>query len=199
MSEIDTPTAVDALMDAVSYEFDDLGYLREALTHASYRNEHQSASDNERLEFLGDSILGAVVAHLLTELFPQHDEGHLTRYKAVLVSELGLVETARSIDLGRYLLLGRGESLSGGREKASVLANAMEALIAAIYLDGGFEAAFGVIERLYEDRLTRVGNKERRVDFKTKLQERAQSRFHQLPRYEILSWSGPDHAREYEA
>ncbi len=193
------PWAVDELMDDIGYEFYDLGYLREALTHASYRNEHKAVADNERLEFLGDSVLGAVMAHLLSDLYPAAHEGHLTRYKAVLVSEQGLVETARRVHLGRYLLLGRGEVLSGGRDKASVLANAMEALIAAIYLDGGFEAAFSVIEQLYQERTREVGRTERRVDFKTKLQERVQSRLQQLPNYEIVGWSGPDHNREYQA
>lgn len=194
-----SPEPVDELMDDIVYVFYDLGYLREALTHASYRNEHTIEADNERLEFLGDAVLGAVISHLLSDAYRDLDEGHLTRYKAVLVSEQGLVETAQRLRLGRYLLLGKGEVMSGGRERPSVLANAMEALLAAIYLDGGFEAAFTVVETLYQERIKEVGPVERRVDFKTKLQERAQNRLSTLPSYEVVGWTGPDHDRQYEA
>ncbi len=188
------------LMELIELRFENVDLLHEALTHASYRNEHkEEAADNERLEFLGDAVLGAIISHLLSDTYPEMKEGALTRYKAVLVSEHGLVETAREIDLGQFLLLGRGEARSGGREKDSVIANAMEALVAAVYLDGGFDAAFAFVKRLYGGRIYSVGRTERRVDFKTKLQERVQNQHHSLPAYEIVGWSGPDHDREYEA
>jgi dsRNA-specific ribonuclease len=131
-------------------------------------------------------------------MYPDVSEGELTRFKAVLVSEQGLLETAKKLDLGRYLLLGRGEDRSGGRRKSSVLANAMEALIAAIYLDGGFDPAFRVVADLYKLGLVEVGQAERRVDFKTKLQEVVQERHQELPVYRVAGFSGPDHDRVYE-
>lgn len=170
------------------------------MTHSSYRNEHPEApGDNERIEFLGDAILGAVVSHLLWESYPQHHEGMLTRFKAVLVSEEGLVDTARRLHLGDHLRLGRGESMSGGSEKASVLSDAMEALFAAVYLDGGFDKAFAVIEGLYAARILRVGRVEQTIDFKTKLQERIQERYQTTPSYAIVDISGPDHQRVFTA
>ncbi len=188
------------LMIALQYDFSEPQLLTEALTHASFRNEHKELSyDNERMEFLGDSVLGAVISHMLVSEFPDAPEGVLTRYKAVLVSEQGLAQTARELNLGVYLRLGRGELKTSGRSKSSVLANAMEAVVAAVYLDGGFRAAQTLIHHLYLSRLDKVGQVEQLVDFKTKLQEIVQLEQRVLPRYEIVSVEGPDHARIYSA
>ncbi|MFT5433414.1 MAG: ribonuclease-3 [Myxococcota bacterium] len=188
-----------ALMLALGHAFTDGGVLTEALTHASFRNESKTCSaDNERLEFLGDAVLGAAMSHLLFDAFDDLSEGMLTRYKAVLVSEPGLARTAREIGLGTYLRLGRGEESSGGRDKDSVLANAMEAVIAAVYLDAGYTRVSELICALYGDRIGKVGGTEERVDFKTKFQERVQSELHATPCYAIEHVSGPDHAPCYE-
>ena len=188
------------LMRAVGHEFASEALLVEALTHASHRNESEDVFvDNERLEFLGDSILGAVVADLLVRAFPEEREGALTRYKAVLVSEPGLAKAARRLGLGDYLWLGKGEESTGGRQKDSVLANALEALIAALYLDAGFDRTYLFIRALYGDRVASVGQTERRIDFKTKLQERVQMLHRTTPSYRIVAEKGPDHARLFEA
>ena len=194
------PATAEELMATLEHQFENAELLDEALTHASYRNEHKELTkDNERLEFLGDAVLGAIISHLLSVAYPDVQEGALTRYKAVLVREQGLLETATTLELGKYLLLGRGEARSGGRTKDSVLANATEAVIAAIYLDAGFDTAYQIVKRLYGARIYDVGRAERRVDFKTKLQELVQTRHHALPSYVIVGWTGPDHDREYEA
>ena len=174
--------------------------LTEALTHASFRNENRELSyDNERYEFLGDSVIGAVISHMLVVAYPNAPEGVLTRYKAVLVSEQGLAQTARELELGSYLRLVRGELKTSGRTKSSVLANAMEAVVAAVYLDGGFTAAQQLIEHLYSPRLKKVGQAEQLVDFKTKLQEMVQLEQRVLPFYDIVKVDGPDHDRLYSA
>jgi len=191
---------IERLATQIGHRFEDAEVLLEALTHASYRNENRDCErDNERMEFLGDAVLGAVMSHRLADTFPDAHEGTLTRYKAVLVSELGLAQTARELDLGDHLRLGKGEEASGGREKDSVLANAMEAVFAAVYLDGGYEAVFELVGRVYGGRLAAVGGAEERLDFKTKLQERVQAEQRGIPTYDIIAVSGPDHERRYEA
>ena len=185
-------------MERLGYVFSRLNLLDEAFTHRSYANENRHVGfDNERLEFLGDSILGAAVADLLMAIHPSSNEGLLTRYKATLVSETALAESARRMKLGELLRLGRGEDQTGGRQKNSVLANLVEAVIAAVFLDGGYPAARGVVERLVEARLPRIGRVERRVDYKTKLQMQIQGAQRGQPIYVIVDVSGPDHERVF--
>ena len=187
------------LEQRLGYQFKDQQLLRAALYHSSYANEHRTMgiSSNERLEFLGDAVLGFVSADFLYRKHPDLPEGELTRIRAALVCERTLSVIARSLDLGRYLLMGHGEEQTGGREKPSILADAMEAVLAAVYVDGGYEAARGVIRVLFqeEERLTAW----RGQDDKSALQEYTQANGLDLPAYEIVAQSGPDHDRRFTA
>lgn len=184
----------------LGYSFENLDLLREALVHSSYRNENGDIEyDNERLEFLGDSVVGSVIAHLLCEHFPQASEGVLTRYKAQLVSEVGLSRIAEELGIGHFLWLGRGEERSGGRQKASILANAVESLIGAIYLDAGYEAARSVVARLWTNAVDDLGTKKKSFDYKTHAQELTQERFRLVPEYTIDGEEGPDHDKWFFA
>lgn len=189
--------AAQALCRAFGYEFSDRALLGDALTHRSFKNERPdlARSDNERLEFLGDAVVGLVVASLVCEGFPRADEGELTRRRADLVSERGLSEVARSIGLGDALRLGRGEEKSGGRDKPRLLSSALEACIGAIYRDGGIDAAFEAVRRILEPRLHRESPGEH--DFKSRAQELAQAKFGATPVYALVRSDGPDHAREF--
>ncbi len=166
--------------------------------HPSCANEAQGGlADNQRLEFFGDAILDFLVSHLLLVRFPFAREGELTRMRAALVDETNLSRVAADLHLGDYLALGRGEEKSGGREKRSILADACEALLAAVYLDGGITAARRVVTRLFANSaaVTLAGNISR--DYKTELQELAQARFATAPGYELIAAEGPDHDRIY--
>ena len=187
------------LQSDLGVTFLDSDLLAQAVTHSSYSNEHPGVPDNERLEFLGDAILGAVVSDMLWKRYPTCHEGELTRYKAILVQEQGLVPIAESLGLSEYLRLGKGEDLTGGRDKPSVLSDAVEAVVAAVYLDQGFPIVRQVIHRWYEGRIDKVHRKALHADFKTKLQEWAQAVHKVTPSYEILSTEGPAHARQYTA
>lgn len=182
---------------ALGYTFQDQRLLEKALTHSSYANEKwkNSLASNERLEFLGDSILGFVVAEYLYRRYPDHPEGDLTRMRADLVCETSLARAAAGLRLGEYLKLGHGEDLGGGRTRNSITADAVESVIAASYLDGGFPAARGIVERLLLS-----GAPERRpcnADFKTALQELVQRKKHQVLSYTLLEESGPDHDKTF--
>lgn len=166
--------------------------LTQALTHRSY-----SARHNERLEFLGDGVLNCVVGLMLYQRFPQLPEGRLSRLRANLVNQQSLHEIALRLELGRELLLGEGEVRSGGRERPSILADALEALFGAAFLDGGFEAARGVIEKLFEDKLAAIDPTLQGKDAKTRLQEWLQSRRHALPSYALVDVSGQAHAQTF--
>lgn len=185
------------LETAIGYRFCDRALLREALTHRSYLNEAVDAQsrDNERLEFFGDAVLAFCVSLELLSHFPASREGELTKARASLVDEKSLAHLAGEIRLGEYLLLGRGERLTGGREKRSILANAFEALVAAIYLDGGLEPVQRLVRThfvpLFHDVTSRAAGK----DAKTELQERAQALAGIMPLYRLKETSGPDHAR----
>ena len=183
------------LCTSLSYEFSDPKLLRDALTHRSFKNEHPEVApnDNERLEFLGDAVIGLVVASMLGDRFPDADEGELTRRRADLVSEAGLASIARRIELGAALRLGRGEERSGGRRKPRLLASALEACIGAIYRDGGIDAAHDAVERLFEPVLD--DNDPGHRDFKSRAQEWAQANNHGTPAYRLLATHGPDHRR----
>jgi ribonuclease III len=182
----------------LGYTFRDRARLESALTHKSYLNENAGwgRPDNERLEFLGDAVLDLVVGHLLMDAAPSRNEGELSKTRAAIVNETGLADVAVELGLGEWLFLGRGEEQSGGRRKPSVLADACEALIAAIYLDGGFSAAFAVIERLFGARV-RSAQEAGLHDFKTRLQERAARRRLQV-RYTVVKEQGPDHDKTFE-
>jgi ribonuclease-3 len=195
----------DELVERLGHRFADGELLRTALTHRSYANEHREGPlvpgqgpvlHNDRLEFLGDAVLGLSVGHLLMTLHPDVSEGELSRLRARIVSESGLAGVANGLGLGQCLLLGRGEEQGGGRQKASLLADALEALLGAIYLDAGFEAARAAVERLFLDAITRAGAE--KADHKTDLQERCQRQLGRPPIYHVVSTSGPDHAKVFQ-
>lgn len=172
--------------------------LNLALAHRSFANEQNApVRNNERLEFLGDSVLGLVVADHLYRRFPDRSEGDLAKVKSVVVSEESLAEVAQRLDVDRYLLLGKGEENSGGRGKRAILADAMEAIIGAYYLDAGFRATYTfVLDHLRVD-VDRVLSNKHRKDYKTLLQEYAQRLYHEYPKYKMVKRSGPDHAQTF--
>ena len=182
---------------AIGYRFSNITLLQNALTHSSYANErwHDSLKSNERLEFLGDSILGMVVAEYLYDHFPDRPEGELTRMRADMVCETSLAAVAAKLDLGRHLLLGHGEEQGSGRSRASTLADAVESIIAASFLDGGMEAAEGIIRRFILCNVP-VG-KLHNADYKTALQELVQQKKNQVLSYALVGESGPDHDKEF--
>jgi ribonuclease-3 len=172
-----------------------------ALTHKSYVNEHrdeEGLADNERLEFLGDAVIDLAVSHRLMERFPAAREGELSKMRAAVVDELGLSEMARALDLGALLRLGRGEELTGGRHKASLLADAMEAVIAAVYVASGFAPVLTIVDRFLGDAFARAATGTLDRDYKTQLQEIAQSRLRATPRYRVIGEHGPDHSKTFE-
>ena len=183
---------------AIGYQFHNISLLQNALTHSSYANErwHNSLLSNERLEFLGDSILGMLVAEYLFRTFPDRPEGELTRMRADMVCEKTLAAVANSIHLGDHLLLGHGEEQGGGRSRNSILADAMESVIAACFLDGGMEAALRFIKRfiLVEVPVTKLHN----ADYKTQLQELVQQKRNQVLSYTLAGETGPDHDKQFE-
>ncbi len=183
----------------LNYTFRSPELLSQALNHSSYANEHRAAHihSNERLEFLGDSVLGFVTAEFLYTHHPDLPEGDLTRIRAALVCEQSLYEVAQKISLGDYLKLGRGEEAGGGRERTSILADAMEAIFAAVYLDGGITAASGLIHRLLIDAEREEVVEERRKDYKTALQEFVQRQAGQDLTYCMVGEEGPDHAKTF--
>lgn len=187
----------------VGYRFKDLGLLEHALTHRSKAHEDASGGvfDNESMEFLGDAVLGFVIADLLFREFPQHDEGHKSKIKASIVSTLSLGRLAETMDLGRFVLLGRGEEKTGGRRKQAILADCYEALIAAVYLDGGIDAARAFIARQFGPLITeaRATGSEAAFteDWKSELQEVLQSDGRGLPEYVPAGEDGPAHRRVF--
>lgn len=191
---------LSSLENELGYEFKDIGLLREALQHSSYVNEQSDPAlqDNERLEFLGDAVLDLVITHILMNHFPQTREGELSRMRAAIVNESQLAAVAQKLNLGQYLLLGKGEALSRGEEKSSILADALEAVIAAVYLDGGLKNAFDVIERQFSRVISQVGERLAAEDFKSRLQELVQVRFKTIPHYTVIAESGPDHDKTFE-
>ena len=186
------------LETAIGYRFHNIQLLHNALTHSSYANErwHNSLLSNERLEFLGDSILGMLVAEYLYRNFPDRPEGELTRMRADMVCEQTLAAAANKIGVGEHLLLGHGEERFGGRSRNSILADAMESIIAACFLDGGISAALKVVQQfiLVEVPVTKLHN----VDYKTQLQELVQQKKNQVLSYALVGESGPDHDKQFE-
>ena len=188
---------IKELETAIGYRFRNISYLQNALTHSSHANErwHNSLMSNERLEFLGDSILGMVVADYLYRSFPDRPEGELTRMRADMVCERALAQVAHQIGLGGHILLGKGEEQGGGRNRESILADAVESVIAACYLDGGMEAASRFIQRFV---LSNVPvSKLHITDYKTALQELVQQKKNQTIQYTLVGETGPDHDKHF--
>ncbi|MDQ3811016.1 MAG: ribonuclease III [Chloroflexota bacterium] len=195
MAESSSP-AVSALQRSLGYTFKDVLLLQSALVHSSYVNERpgRGLESNERLEFLGDAVLGVVVAHRLYDVRPDSAEGELTVVRAWLVRQSTLARWARQVGLGPYLLLGRGEARGGGRERPALLSRGFEALIGAIYLDGGLDAAREMLIP-FVDRELQVGfSPQGVVDAKSRLQQVTQARFEQTPVYNMVDHTGPGHA-----
>lgn len=194
------PVDYEILYDNLGYRFQNNAFLRHALTHRSFRNEsgNPEIEDNERLEFLGDSVLGLVISDFLYQTFPRFHEGDLSRVKSHVVSEPFLADLAREVDLGSYLLLGKGEAASGGHEKNSLLSDCFEAVIAAVYLDGGMEAARGFLLKCFQGKIETLVNNQHILDHKSLFQEHAQEQFDCIPRYKLHRIIGPNHDKTFE-
>ena len=190
---------MEQLEQRLGYTFSNRSYLETALTHSSYANEQPDKRDsNERLEFLGDAVLGFCAAKTICRLYPNMPEGDMTRLRSELVCEASLYQVAQSLDLGSYIYLGKNEICNGGRERHSIQADCVEAIIAAIYLDGGLEPA----EKFINDRIlkdVRAGHRPARTDYKTQLQELLQHAGGAAPVYSIVAESGPDHNKTFTA
>ena len=188
---------LNELEKAIGYQFRNITLLQNALSHSSYANErwHDSLKSNERLEFLGDSVLGMLVAEHLYRTFPNRPEGELTRMRADMVCEKSLAMVANRLDLGRHLMLGKGEETGGGRNRDSILADAVESVLAACYLDGGMDAAVQFVQKfiLVNVPVTKLHN----TDYKTALQELVQQKKNQVIAYRLVGESGPDHDKEF--
>ena len=182
------------LEEVIGYRFKDPEFLKEALSHKSFASESKTGVYNERLEFLGDSVLAAVVAHQLYVDYPTEPEGSLSKKKSQLVSRPSLAHWAAELNLGAYLYLGVGEETSGGRTRQSLLGNALEALIGAIYLDGGYGAAESFIRQWCMGRHGRLAE----TDYKSRLQETLQKKYKVPPTYELTRAEGPDHDKTFE-
>ncbi len=195
---------LDDLEQVLHYYFRDPQTLHQALIHRSFAHEnlHLQQIDNETLEFLGDAVLGLAVSHLLIERFPNLNEGDLSRLRSSIVNEKELAKIASSLNLGEFLLLGKGEEATRGRQKPSLLADTLEAVLAAIYLDGGLETAIDVVKRLFYAYLDLEGDEDPLKiwdkDYKTQLQELAQARFKLTPAYVLETEEGPDHDKTFE-
>lgn len=187
------------LENNLNYKFRNRALLKNALTHKSYANEKRlEASDhNERLEFLGDAVLELVVSHLLMENYSDSPEGELSKLRASLVNEKTLAKVAREHELGKYLYLGKGEEMGQGREKPSLLSDAVEAVLGAVYLDRGFGKAYRVIRRIALELFEQVGTEGFYKDYKTLLQEKAQTLFRTVPKYKLVEETGPDHDKTF--
>jgi len=202
MGDTDTKIDIDIgeLSRKLGYEFTRRELLAEAFRHASYVNEigDLELRDNERLEFLGDAVLGLAVSHFLMDVFKDAKEGNLSKWRASVVNERMLSEVARELDLGAYLVLGKGEELSGGREKPSILADTFEALLGAVYQDGGFDSAKEIVRRLLLHNIERIGEIGPIEDFKSLLQEFTQETYRTRPEYLLLAESGPAHDKTFK-
>jgi len=186
------------LDDALGVRFSDPSIRAAALTHRSYSFEQELDVNNERLEFLGDAVLGLVVTDVAYRDFPEMPEGELAKLRAAIVNMSALADVARDLRLGGFIMLGKGEEMSGGRDKASILADALEAILGAIYLDRGLGAARAFIERVFRPRMVAYVRGEGERDYKTILQELASADLHAMPEYKI-SDQGPDHLKEFTA
>ena len=190
---------LDSLQDRIKFKFSDIKLLNKALTHSSYANENsEPIKHNERLEFLGDSVLDILVSDYLVNRYSEFAEGTLSKIRAAVVNETCLARLAKNIKLGNYLLLGRGENLSGGREKASILADTFEALAGAVFCDGRFDAASNIFLPLLVEEITKTAQSWSFRDFKSDLQEYTQNKLVCIPSYKVVREIGPDHAKKFE-
>ena len=190
---------LDSLQDRIKFKFSDIKLLNKALTHRSYANENsETLKHNERLEFLGDSVLDILVSDYLVHEYSEFAEGTLSKIRAAVVNETCLAKLAKNIKLGNYLLLGRGEDLSGGREKASILADTFEALAGAVFCDGRFDAASNIFLPLLIEEITKTAQSWSFRDFKSDLQEYTQNKLVCIPSYRVVREIGPDHAKKFE-
>lgn len=187
-----------ALDRALGVRFRDAGFREAALTHRSFAFEQGLEINNERLEFLGDAVLGLVVTDMAYREFPDLAEGELAKLRAAIVNMSALADVARDLDLGAFILLGKGEEMSGGRDKSSILAAALEAILGAVYLDRGLAVARKLVERLFRPRMVAYASGQGMRDYKTILQELASSDLRVMPEYKIAE-RGPDHQKEFTA
>jgi len=188
------------LMQKLAYQFKDINYLQEALCHSSYVNEQADSGmrDNERFEFLGDAVLNLAIGDILMKRYPDLNEGALSRIRSNLVNEVQLATIARRIDLGSYLLLGKGEIQSNGREKKSILANTVEAVIAAVYLDSGFDTACKIINAQFSALFDNIMAPTANQDYKSQLQELVQTTNKVKLHYSVIREKGPDHDKTFK-
>ena len=191
------PNDLDSLQERIGYRFHNLSLLETAITHSSYANENRKygSVSNERLEFLGDSVLGMAVATLIYNDKPYLSEGRMTKLRAEMVCEKSLAELSKELSLGNYLLLGRGEERGRGRERPSILADAVEAVIAAVYLDGGFTPVTKMVTGFFSPKMDRFESAI--TDFKTELQEIIQEKPGQILSYHTVDETGPDHLKVF--
>lgn len=194
---------LERLQQRLGYSFGDRAVLLQAMTHKSFGHEFLQEKpialrDNERLEFLGDAILDVVVSDILLESFPAANEGQLSKMRAAVVNEKTLAQLAKSLNLQECVRLGKGEAQTGGNEKPSILSSTLEAMIAAIYLDGGFNAVYPVVRHLFAPLFSEERELVTFYDHKTQLQEIVQARFKVTPTYHLLQTRGPDHAKTFE-
>jgi ribonuclease III len=188
------------LEERLGWHFTDISLLDHALTHRSFINENAdpALADNERLEFLGDAVLELTVSDMLMRRYPDHAEGSLSKMRASVVNEQPLAQMARRFGIGDHLLLGRGEEASGGRQKSSLLANAFESVVAAMFLDAGFDRTAAFVGRLFTPLIEEGNISTVYRDYKTAAQERTQVLFREMPRYVLISATGPDHDKRFE-
>lgn len=189
---------LETLQKVISHRFSQVKLLKTALTHSSFANEREEAGDNERLEFLGDAVLELCISEALYEKFPDAPEGRMTRMRAKLVSEPGLAAVARELKLDELLYLGKGEEMQGGRDRDSLLSDAMEAVLGAVFLDGGFDAARQAVRSVFGSRIPTACDVRRVKDCKSRLQELTQQRFRERPVYSLKDSHGPEHAKVFE-
>ena len=195
----DWEDSLEALENALNYTFTDIGKLKTALTHSSFVNENNDDLEhNERLEFLGDAVLELCVSQELFRRFNQEREGKLTKMRAQMVSRGALEARARELKLDRYIRLGHGEEEQGGRSRASILADAFEATLGAVFLDGGYEAAHAFVSGRMDHLWDKVDSNDYDKDYKSLLQELTQQRFKELPAYKLVGSYGPEHAKIFE-
>jgi ribonuclease III len=196
--EVSVTGSAAELAQLLAVAFDDLELLDRALTHRSWAFENGGVEPNERLEFLGDAVLALVVTDEIFHAHPDEAEGRLAKVRSAAVKTGSLAAIARELGLGRFVKLGRGEAASGGADKDSILADTLEAVIGAVYVELGFGSAYDLVERLFASRLTVLGEGDAALDYKTGLQELTAARFEVLPRYEV-SDEGPDHLKTFTA
>ncbi len=187
---------IEPLYKKICYKFKNHSLIKQALTHSSYVNEtKEKIRDNEVLEFLGDAVIELAVRHILIKRFPEAREGNLNKIKTLIVSEKGLSEIAKKLGIDQLILLGKGEEKMGGRSKDSILADAVEALFGAIYLDAGFSKTLEIVELIFSESIEKA---DPQIDYKTRLQEEVQKLFGTLPEYRLMEETGPPHSKRFK-